>query len=123
MPKFFPGVTHAIVKTPANADVMTKLDGIAIVRLCFTSDEDFILVKISRMLGPTAGVTAILPVVPVPNIPGTIILAIQGKPADEVKIMALMAFDKVKQKFGLKYGKQYKVISNDIQAMESGTVK
>jgi hypothetical protein len=110
MPKFFPGLTHAIVKTPTNAEMMTRMGGaLAMVRLCFTTDTDFLLIRISKMTGPVSGVVADLP-----TVPGLSLAGIQGQPADELKMAALIAFDKVKQKFGIKFGKQFKVISNDI---------
>lgn len=97
------------------------------VRLCFTNDTDFLIVRISKMQGPTTGVVANLPSFAATTSKGDIIpiAGIQGKPADEVKMMALIAFDKVKQKFGIKFGKQYKVISNDIQEMggTNGTIR
>lgn len=110
MPKFFPGVTHTIVKTPKDIATMERLGGLATVRLCFTNDEDFIVIKIKKMDGPVSGVAAI-----VPCISGTIISAIGGGVANEAKLEALMAFDKVKQKFGIKFGKVYKVLAKDIQ--------
>lgn len=110
MPKFFPGITHTIVKTPKDTETMGRLGGLAVVRLCFTTDEDCIIVKIVKMEGFTSGVSAI-----VPQIPGTQIPAIAGKVANEAKLEALMAFDRVKQKFGIKFGKQYKVLAKDIE--------
>ena len=89
------------------------------VRLCFTNDNDYILMRIAKMEGPTSGVVANLPSFIATTANGAIvpIAGVAGKPADEVKMIALIAFDKVKQKFGIKFGKQYKVISNDIQEM------
>lgn len=89
---------------------MGRLGGLAIVRLCFTTDEDCIVVKIVKMEGPTSGVTAL-----VPQIPSTVIPGIAGKVANEAKLEALMAFDRVKQKFGIKFGKQYRVLAKDIE--------
>lgn len=109
MPKFFPGITHTIVKTPKDIATMEKLEGLATVRLCFTTDEDFIVIKIKKMEGPTSGVSAI-----VPCVPGTVLSAMYGKVANEAKLEALMAFDRVKQKFGIKFGKKYKVTLKDV---------
>lgn len=114
MPKYFPGVTHAIVKTSTNAK-LTEGGLLAMVYLCFLEDADVIVVQINKMTGPITGATAELPGFSIPYNGKTISVAgLRGKPADEAKLMALVAFDKVKQKFGLKFNKQYKVVAKDI---------
>lgn len=112
MPKFFPGVSHSVVKTMKDAATIQKMGMLATVRLCFADDMDNIIIGIKKMDGPVSGVTAVLPGFSV----GTLCVpAIQGKVANEAKLIALMAFDQVKQKFGLKFNKMYRVNSKDVQ--------
>lgn len=118
MPKFFPSITHAIVKTPRDADVMARMGGaIAMVRLCFLDDNDYILMRINKMEGPTSGVVADVPSFDAKTNDGRTvsICGFAGKVSNEIKLEALLAFDKVKQKFGIKFGKVYKVSAKDIQ--------
>lgn len=113
MPKFLPGLSHRIVKTVKSKEAMEKLSGaMALVTLCFTTNDDCINVMVHKMQGPTSGVTA--------SVPGFIINGkpvdgIQGKVASELKMEALMAFDRVKQKFGLKWNRKYVVYEKTIE--------
>lgn len=117
MPKYFPGVSHYMVRTPKNAETMIRMDGtIAMVYICFGADEDHIVVQVKKMEGPTTGATATPPYFTVNGDTKTIRMSgVQGKVANEVKMMALLAFDRVKQQFGLKFGKRYKVLDNTIE--------
>lgn len=117
MHKYFPGVSHCIVRTPKNAEAMTKMEGtIAMVYVCFGADVDNIIVQVKKMEGPTTGATATPPYFTVTGDGKTIRMpGIQGKVANEIKLTALLAFDKVKQQFGLKFGKRYKVLDNAIE--------
>lgn len=121
MPKYFPGVTYCLVRTPTNTETMKKVgDALAFVHLCFGSDEDYILVQIKKMEGFTSGVTAFLPYFVATSEDKTLLIpAIQGKVANEAKLSALIAFDQVKQKFGLKFGRRYKVYEKSVEEIKS----
>lgn len=85
---------------------------IAFVDLCFGKDDNTAigLISIRKISGPTAGVTAHIPKTPVYRHGKLMYIEmIQGAAADELKMLALIAFDKVKQMFGLKFDKSYRV--------------
>lgn len=118
MPKYFPGVTHCLVQTPITKEDMQAMGNtIATVHLCFAGDFDILgPIRIKKMEGPTSGATAHIPITPI-IIGGkkNWIPILRGKLADEAKLEALIAFDKVKQQFGLKFGKTYKVFAKTIE--------
>jgi hypothetical protein len=123
MPKYLPGATHSIVRTVHNIQDMQLMNGImALIDVCFgPGDADAVrMIAIKKMEGPTSGATA--------HIPRTVIVregkrgwvpVLEGKVADEAKTIALVAFDKVKSKFGLKFNKTYKVFAKDIEEVDS----
>lgn len=119
MPKYFPGITHAIVRTATTKESVEKTGHLAVVYLCFTTDDDNLLVFIGKLPGPTSGVQATLPGFSI-DYKGspTFVPAIRGKAGDEIKMAALIAFDRVKQSRGIKYNKKYKVMTKDITEME-----
>ena len=113
MPKYFPGLSHSLVKTVKNKELFDKTGGaIAMVSLCFGNDTDCIVLVVKKMSGPTSGVTAELPGYTVNSV---VLPSFLGKPGDELKLAALTAFDRVKQKFGVKWAKHYKVFEKDIE--------
>jgi hypothetical protein len=117
LPKHFPGVTHAIVRTVKGQSDLDSSGAIAYVSLCFINDDDALLpITIKKMTGPTSGITA--------HIPKTRILyggkpyimeVLKGAAADEVKMAALVAFDQMKQKVGVKWDKKYRVNSTGVE--------
>lgn len=119
MPKYFPGVTHSIVRTTYCAEDMKAMNGVmAFVDVVFgPGDANAIrMISIKKMEGPTAGITA--------HIPRTIsiqqgkrlwIPVLEHKLADEIKMVALIAFDKVKSQFGLKFNKTYRVLAKTVE--------
>lgn len=113
MPKFFPGVTHAIVKTVADQkDMDSMAKALAHVYLCFGPGDETSIgpVRIKKMEGPTAGVVAQVPKVPmITNGVKSWDPIVNGKAADEIKLAALVAFDRVKSAQGLKFNKSYRV--------------
>lgn len=119
MPKFLPGVTHALVVTSTNKEDMDKMHGImANVNLCFGPGDEHALcsIGIKKMEGPVTGLTAHIPkTARITNGKTTYEPTLTGKLADEAKLLALTAFDRVKQSHGLKFGKRYRVIANAVE--------
>ncbi len=119
MPKYFPGVTHSIVRTVHCAEDMKLMKGVlAFVDVCFgPGDCDAVrMIAIKKMSGPIAGVTA--------HIPRTILIregkkgwipVIEGKAAEEAKMTALIAFDRVKSAHGLKFNKTYRILAKTVE--------
>lgn len=119
MPKFFPGVTHAIVSTVYDKIDMDSMKGVlAFVEVCFGPGDDSSLCRIliKKMDGPTAGVTA--------HVPNAICLhggkkewlpIAKGAVADELKMLALIAFDRVKSAYGLKFNKTFRVLAKSVE--------
>ena len=118
MPKYFPGVSYAIVRTMPDKTAMEAAKGVmAYVDLCFDSDESAIkFIGIKKMEGPTTGATA--------HIPKTAVVVngetkykpvLEFKVADEARLLALKAFDRVKQQYGLKFNKIYRVLDKTVE--------
>jgi hypothetical protein len=120
MTKYFPGVTHCLIRTPETADDMKAMkDTIAIVSLCFGDDRNlFCPIRIKKMAPPATGVFAEIPMSPIVDKSkkkwGPVLT---GQAADEAKMLALVAFDKVLQKYGLKYNKKFRVFAKDIEEL------
>jgi hypothetical protein len=118
MPKYFPGITHCIVRTPKNKEEMEATqEVIADVALCFGDDSDGLgPIRIKKMQGVISGVSAYPPkALVIENGKKAWLYILNGKVADEAKMTALIAFDKVKQKFGVKYNKKYKVVGDTVE--------
>lgn len=114
--KYFPGISHAIVKTANDARAMELYNAVAIVFLCFTDDNDYITMFIRKLEGQGTTFNAYVPKHNTVKIPSYVsVPGVSGKPADELKLQALVAFDKVMQKHGLKYHKKYKVFEKTIE--------
>ena len=120
MPKYFPGVSYAIVRTMPDKESMDAMDGtMAFVDLCFDSDTSAIrFIGIKKMAGPTTGATA--------HVPKTVVAVkangdrkyapvLEFKVADEARLLALKAFDRVKQQYGLKFNKIYRVLDKIVE--------
>ena len=118
MPKFFPAVSHAQVRTVADANAMKAMHNtVAFVDIYFGPGENFIgYIGIKKIEGPTLGVQAHIPKTPI-LVAGkpVYIPIIQGEPADELKMLALKAFDRVKSAYGLKFSKTYKVLAKTVE--------
>jgi hypothetical protein len=119
MPKYFPGITHAHVHTVSSAKLMAAREGtIAHVNLFFgPGDTSCIrLIAIKKINGPTSGVIAEVPMVPLIGETKTVnVPIVAGHAADELKMEALIAFDKVKSSKGLKFDKHYEVIAKEVK--------
>lgn len=118
MPKYFPSLTHCKVITIHDAKDMEATEGtLAVVTLCFGSDTDTLQpIAIKKMPGPTSGVIAQVAKAPVKyNGKNIWISMLNGKLADEAKMEALIAFDKVKSIHGLKYNKRYRVDAKGVE--------
>lgn len=120
MLKYFPGITHAHVHTVGSAKLMELRKGVlAYVNLFFGpgNDSTIRLIAIRKMDGLTVGVTA--------EIPSTTLVGEEGNPvsipivsghaANELKMEALIAFDKVKSAKGLKFNKHYEVFAKEVK--------
>lgn len=124
MPKYFPSITHCKVVMPHDAKDMESLGGtLATVILCFSNEDDVLQpIQIKKMPGPVTGVIAEIPVTTFVHKGKTVFIPIlKGKPADEIKLTALIAFDKVKQKYGLKFGKKYRVAGDVEEIVQEQT--
>lgn len=125
MSKIFPGVTHGIVRTVQNTDDMKAMNGImAFVDLCFGPGDNHAIkfIAIKKMEGPVTGLTAHIPkTVLIKDGTKTYAPLLEGKPADEAKMLALVAFDKVKSAYGLKFNKTYRVLAKAVEEVHAET--
>lgn len=121
MPKYFPGVTHVIINTVPSAKEMEAMKGtMAFVTLCFgPGDESSIgMIAIKKMPGPVTGLQAHIPKSPIIKDGKTAYISvITGKASDEAKMLALIAFDRMKQEFGIKFNKSYRVLAKTIEVI------
>lgn len=118
MPKYFPGITHCIVHMPKDSQEITATGGVICnVSLYFGNDSDGLgPIRIKKMAGVVSGVTAHAPkAMAIVDGKKVWIHVLNGKVADEAKLLALIAFDSVKQRFGIKYNKKYRVTGNIIE--------
>jgi len=116
--KHLSGVSHCLVRTAATEADMQGMDGtIATVALCFGDDKNvFCPIKIKRVPGPTVHFSAELPKsVTLNKGEKTIYHVLMGPIGEEAKMMALVAFDKVKQASGLKFGKKFRVFDKKVE--------
>lgn len=91
---------------------------IAFVNLYFGPGNDSYigLIPIKKMEGPVSGVTAHIPKTPIVGEEKVIYCPIvTGHAANEIKMEALIAFDKVKAAHGLKFNKHYEVMGKDVR--------
>lgn len=103
--------------TAKDAADVEKSGAIAHVDICFgPNNEDAIrFMRIKKMSGPTAGVTAHSPKTAIIVGGQTKYMSIlSGKAEQEAKLLALVAFDRVKQQFGIKFNKAYLVNTKEV---------
>lgn len=120
MPKIFPSYTHCIVQTVKDAEAMENMKGImAFVDVCLGSDSSAIrFIGIKKMTGPITGLTAHIPKTPFIKEGKTEYHpVVEAEAAAELKQLSLVAFDKVKQQFGLKFGKKYRVFEKKVEEL------
>lgn len=118
MPKYFPSVSHALVRTVSDQKAMDRMKGtMAFVDLYMGPGENAICyIAIKKITGPTLGVNAHIPKTPVYVGEKLVYVpVVQGEPAEELKMLALRAFDRVKSAHGLKFSKTYKVLAKTIE--------
>ncbi len=118
MPKYFPSISHSKVRTVENQKAMDKMNGlVAFVDVYMGPGENSIgYIAIKKIAGPVTHVNAFVPRTPVyTGEKLTYIPVFQGEPAEELKEIALKAFDRVASKFGLKFSKTYKVDAKNVE--------
>jgi len=118
MPKILVGISSVVVCTAKNAEDMEKSGGVmAHADLCFGSGREHAIkyIRIRKMQGPTPGVTAHVPKAAV-MIDGHIVYkpVLTGQAEQEAKHEALVAFDRIKQQFGIKFNKTYVVNAKEV---------
>lgn len=125
MPKYLPGVTHTIITTAKNQDDMTSMKGMmAHVDLCFGPGDEHGIhgIGIRKMEGPVTGLTAHIPKTPMITTGKTTYTPVlSGKLAEEAKLLALVAFDRIKQVKGLKFGQKYRIVGTSIEELNPET--
>jgi hypothetical protein len=76
------------------------------------------MIGIKKMQGPVTGLQAHIPKSPVIKDGKTAYVpVVTGKAADEVKLLALVAFDRMKQEFGIKFNKNFRVLAKTIEVI------
>lgn len=125
MPKYFPSFTHTIVNTVLSITEMSAMKGImAFAEVCFGPGDDnaINLIAIKKIDGPVTGAQAHIPKTPVIKDGKTSYLPVfTGKAADELKMIALVAFDQVKQIHGLKFNKRYRVVGKTVEEINDNS--
>ena len=114
MPKYFPSYTHTTVKSIKNEiDSIAMNNTIALVSIHFGDACAIQHIAIKKM-HLISGVIAHIPMsAMIVDNKKEWYSIVTGPAAEELKLLALVAFDRVKQLHGLKYNRTYRVSGTD----------
>lgn len=114
MSKVLAGMTHAIVRTTSKEDAQQS-KVFAYVDLCFgPGDENAICNIAYKLNGSTPEFTPPVTAV-IKNGKKVLIPLVTGQVATTILVAATRAIDRVKSAKGFKYGREYKVFSNNVE--------